>query len=83
LAAPTKHPGALAPDSTPETREEAIAMALKWGDEWSHWNEIQQGCVETERAEMATTLTKLADAAEVMRLTALAQVLPTGGVSPV
>ncbi len=77
-----RHPGTLEPTTVPETREEAVMMALKWGSDWSHWNEIVQACGECDRREAATALTKVADAAEVMRLTALAQVLPTGGVAP-
>ena len=59
-------------DERPKTREEAIEQAREWGHTRSHWNYYAQQ-VENPAA---AALCAFHDAQEVVRLVALAQVLP-------
>lgn len=71
----------LTPHSTPECKADALHMALKWGSEWSHWNDH---CSMTDNtSDNAGADRRLAwvhcaqhDAAEVARLAALWTMLP-------
>ena len=63
----------LTPTIKPRTKAEALEMALKWGNEWSHWNlHIEVG----EDRGQALAACAQHDAAEVQRLAALHSMLP-------
>jgi hypothetical protein len=68
----------LTPTSRPRTKAEALEMALKWGGEWSHWNEHSAMSVqESDESRRSAWVTSAQhDAAEVQRLAALHSMLP-------
>lgn len=62
----------LKPTDQPRTKAEALEMALKWGSEWSHWNEH----ADPENQRQAYVTCAQHDTAEVQRLAALHSMLP-------
>lgn len=62
----------------PRTKQEALAEALLWGKTRSHWNECATASMKPEGGfgPEAWSETARADAAEVQRLAALADLLP-------
>lgn len=59
----------------PETKEECLEVANRWGSTLSHWNQIH----DPERVSEAIAFSAMADAAEVARLSALYSMLPSLG----
>ena len=68
----------LKPHDQPQTKEEALYMAQKWGNEWSHWNQVAEalGSPDAPGGHYAPVICAQWDAAEVQRLSALFPMLP-------
>lgn len=74
------HDFRIAPTFIPRTKTEALLLAASWGRTLSHWNAIatterHDELGQAYRAE-AIAQAAIADAGEVQRLAALAQMLP-------